>query len=297
MRPLLSFAGFIITFERPDVLASTINRVFSQTLPPTKLWIIDNSRTDLTQQMVGSWNDSRLIYYRTGANLGPAGGAKIGLALASAEGYEWIFWGDDDDPPPHADTFEKLLEVRFLPDNSIGQVGMVGQYFNFRTGMIRRVTDEELNANEWIKIDTIAGGQCKIVKSAVFVKGAMPTEKLFFGFEELDFDIQLKSLGFTSWVRTDLFLLQRKEPLRYEHIRSKLLDKSSLWRQYYSLRNLLHIFRKNSMYLAFMILILRRSAKSIYSFRFGWSYGSSLCKYTLLGIRDWLTNRFGYKEF
>ena len=292
-------AGFIITYERPEVLFQTISLLFSQSLPPEKLWIIDNSSTDLTQNLVVSLNKEKLIYHRTGCNLGPAGAAKIGLSLVYAAGYEWIFWGDDDDPPPNQDTIEKLMEIPLLmkSNKTLGQVGMVGQYFNPFKGIITRVTDKELEENEILEIDTIAGNQCKIVNRKVIEKGVFPTGKLFFGFEELDFDIQLKKMGFTSFVRTDLFKLQRNMPSRDAHIRSKLFELDTLWRQYYSLRNVLYIFQKNRMITALMLTLVRKNLKVIYSFRYGLDYGVIMGRYTFLAILHWMVGKYGFKKF
>lgn len=76
---MIDFAGFIITYNRPKVLHETILKIFSQSYPPGKIWIIDNSEDFNTQALIDQINDDRLIYYRVGFNSGPAGAAEIGL--------------------------------------------------------------------------------------------------------------------------------------------------------------------------------------------------------------------------
>src|SRR5687768_7215833 len=95
----MKFAGFIMTYERSDLLLSTIKTIFDQTISPKKLLIIDNSKSDKTEILIKQLNDPRVFYHKQGYNSGPAGAARTGLQILAAEGYDWIYWGDDDDPP------------------------------------------------------------------------------------------------------------------------------------------------------------------------------------------------------
>jgi len=45
----LKFAGFIMTYERAEILLETIDIIFSQTVTPDKLLIVDNSATNDTE--------------------------------------------------------------------------------------------------------------------------------------------------------------------------------------------------------------------------------------------------------
>ena len=73
---MMRFGGFIITYNRPELLIQTINSVFQQTFPPELLWIIDNSDNVDTEFRFKNFEDKRVRYFRMGYNAGPAGGAK-----------------------------------------------------------------------------------------------------------------------------------------------------------------------------------------------------------------------------
>ncbi len=292
-------AAFIMTYQRYNLVEEAVYKLLNQTWPPDKILVVDNSPDTLTESLVKTINSPIVQYHRVGYNAGPAGAARIGLVKLAEEGYEWIYWGDDDDPPPHNDTFEKLLSI---PNNykskvKIGQMGLVGHKVNLTLGLIVRTSDQMLMDNSFLEIDTISGNQCKIVNRAVILKGALPTEKLFFGFEELDFDIQVKKLGYSSVVRTDLFMEQRSRSDRGSHIQAKLIGHNQLWRRYYSFRNLLHIFKKNRMYGAMLIIFFKIGIKLLTGFRFGWHYGLNQNRFLLLAVSDWLRNIYGKKNF
>jgi GT2 family glycosyltransferase len=269
---MIRLGGFIITYNRPEVLRDTILKVFAQSLPPAFLWIIDNSEGLGTDHLIATMGDSRIRIYRMGYNAGPAGAAAVGLKLCAEDGAEWIFWGDDNDPPFRVDCFERLLAVR--DENPFcGILGAVGQFFDRKKGVIKRVPTRLLERKQWLEVDSIAGGMCMLVSNKVVKAGVFPDKDLFFGFEELDFCLKASRKGFSMIVDCSLFLEARKQAGRLEFERPMYQKKSNLNREYYSLRNLLYI--SNSMTLSRMRynLIKKWLVKSVYGFRFGLRYG------------------------
>lgn len=288
------FGGFIITYHRPEELLNTIHQVFAQSCPPQKLWIIDNSLDQLTQLAIQDLSDPRLVYYGVGYNAGPAGAAKIGLELLEKEGFDWIYWGDDNDPPPFPDTFERLfLLIQSNKDLKIGQVGVVGQRFDPYRGKTVRLKDKELEESSFVTVDTISGNQSKIINSAVIREGIMPSPDLFFGFEELDFDLKMGRGAYLSLVDSTMFLELRKKYQRVQFERPVYTKKSStsISREYYSTRNLLWILRKNRLMLAYGINIGKSIFKMLIGFRFGWNYGVLNMNIISKGLKDGIFKR------
>src|SRR4051812_36342830 len=104
------FAAFIVTYNRAEILMDTIQKIMSQTLTPEKLLVVDNGATDETKEKLNELYPEA-VHIKMGYNAGPAGGVNVGLETLAKEGYQWIFWGDDNDPPPTTDTFEKLVHL------------------------------------------------------------------------------------------------------------------------------------------------------------------------------------------
>lgn len=288
MNNSLFFGGFIITYHRPEILSDTIQKLFDQTFLPERLWIIDNSEDFATQQKIENLNNSKLIYHRVGYNSGPAGAAAIGLKIVADAGYKWILWGDDNDPPPYRDSFEnifKLLAVDF-GNLKIGQIGLVGQRFDPKKGKVIRISDSELQSQPWLEVDTIAGGQMKIVSSEVVLKEIFPESDLFYGYEELDFDLSLKKAGFTSVVSSAEFLEVRKKYGRIGFDRPVYSKKASnqLWREFYSTRNMLTILKRNGLYFGYLYYLIKCIAKGFFGFRYGWDFGIKNFSFLYKGI-------------
>lgn len=280
-------AGFIITYQRPETLLTTIDKVFSQTFPPERLWIIDNSEDDKTRQLVWGLGDSRIEYYKVGYNGGPALAAEIGLNLATKAGYEWIYWGDDNDPPFRHDCFERLLGLCKI--KGIGVLGAVGHNFDERAGTIKRINTDILIKQKHIEVDYVAGSMCMLVNKDVVVKsGVFPNPDLFFGFEELDFCLKVKEKGYKIVVDCGLFLEARKKANRLDFKPPIYQKKKNLTREYYSLRNLLMIaddFKFTNMKIR---LCWKWVAKSLYGFKYGVGYGKrNFYLITLAFIHYW----------
>lgn len=288
----MNFGGFIITYQRPQVLLKTLEDIFKQTFPPQHLWIIDNSEDRDTERAILEKNDSRLTYVRIGKNTGPAGAAAKGLEICGKAGLDWIYWGDDNDPPFRADCFERLLAIRDK-NPFCGILGAVGQYFDRTKGKILRVQTRLLEKKPWIEVDYVAGGMCMLVSGEVARAGIAPDSKLFFGFEELDFCLKVKRKGYSLVVNCGLFLEARAKYGRLGFERPLYQKKTHLVREYYSLRNLLYI--SDSVSLPFMKrnLYQKWSLKAFYGFRFGISYGWKNLKMIFLALMHYWSGRMG----
>lgn len=170
---------------------------------PDFLWIVDNSEGLETDHAIATLLDSRVRYHRMGYNSGPAGAAAKGLKLCEQEGADWIYWGDDNDPPEFGDTFERLLSIR-NEDPFCGVLGAVGHFFDHKKGEIKRIQSRLLKKKTSLSVESIAGGMSMLVHRDVIKAQVFPNADLFFGFEELDFCLKAKRKGFTLTVHSFL---------------------------------------------------------------------------------------------
>lgn len=272
--------AFIMTYNRPAILLDTIEKLLSQSKPPEYILVVDNSPGEETERAVRSLNNRQVDYHRMGYNAGPAGAADVGLKRVADMGFDWVFWGDDDDPPPNRESIERVLciiEKYELNPQDIGVMGMIGGRLNRRTGRTANFANKELQG--LVDADQIPGNKLMIVNRAVPAKGVFPSPELFFGFEELDFCLKVKQAGFRVVIDGEAMFNGRKSRgLTDANYRwkgtSTLGDESKVWRHYYSTRNLLIILRKNGYFSAVLTVFLKSVAKSFYGFRFGLPYGT-----------------------
>lgn len=289
------FAGFLMTYERADILEQTIEKILSQSIAPEKLLIVDNSESNATELMIKRLGNPVLVYHKVGKNSGPAGAAKVGLELLSKEGFDWIYWGDDDDAPIFEDTFKILLHTA-LSDEKCGCVGVVGQYFNRFTGFVKRVPNELLQLEGVLEVDTIAGGMSKIVNGEMIRECQIfPDEKLFFGMEELDFDLKIKKVGYKLLVDRTFYYKHRLRWNRVDVPNKSMRAKSNnaLVREYYSIRNGLYIYQKNGLVSAWIIFFVYYAVKQVFSFKFGMTQGKNRVKIFYKAISDLFSSKMG----
>lgn len=292
------FAAFVMTYNRSAILPDTVQKLKQQTFPPEYILIVDNSDNDLTEQLIQSFNDSSIGYYKVGYNSGPAGAAYYGLKTLAEAGYEWIYWGDDDDPPRTNNTFESLLQHVPKMQHNVGQIGFVGHRFNIHTGKVVKTTNDEIKDSGLLEVDTISGGMCKIVRSDVVKNGVLPDKTLFFGFEELDFDLRLKQAGYISVVDKELFYSERKKAGKLQPNSSASTNQlKASWREYYSIRNLLFILSLHKQYRALTALVIRKLLKIPMAYRYGMRNGNFTAKLVALSINDWLFNNRITRKF
>lgn len=268
----MRFGGFVITYNRPLILVDTLNKLFSQTYSPELIWVIDNSENLETDHIIASLLNPKIKYFRMGYNAGPSGAAVRGLQLCAKEGLDWIFWGDDNDPPFFPDTFEKLLSIR-EGNPFCGIVGSVGHFFDRRKGVIKRVQTRLLEKKEYIQVDYVGGGMTMIVSSQIVKKGILPDPGLFFGFEDLDLCLKANRQGFVVLVHCGVFLALREKHNKLDYERPLYRKKKNATREYYSLRSLLYISDTLTLNTMRNQLILKWIGKSVYGFRYGLSYG------------------------
>jgi GT2 family glycosyltransferase len=292
-----NFAAFVITKDRPDTLLSTIKKLLYQSLPPSFILVIDNGSQDITSIMIKQLNDERISHHSVGYNSGPAGGAYWGMKLLFEKGYDWVLWVDDDDPPKFDDLFEQMFKIVSDNDNhTLGMVGAVGSRFDNRKAKIVRLNDEQLKG--YIDVDAISGGMFPLVSKRIFNHGILPSLNFFFGFEELNFCLSLKREGFRILTSGELHY-QHRELMGRLNLNRIIYQKKSenlLWREYYSVRNLLHIL----LYQHFSLLgvfrfFLRNILKCVFVYKYGITYGIKANFFILRGLFDGIFDKMGMR--
>lgn len=290
-----TLAAFIMTYERAKTLEDTIDRILEQTVPPEKILIVDNSAGFETKELIENLGNPVLEYFRVGYNAGPAGAAKIGLERLASEGFSWIYWGDDDDPPRTHDAFQTLLEIPIENKGEVGILGLMGNNFNVHTALITKLKLDEMRGIR--EVNSMAGGSMMLVNGMVVKRGIVPDEQLFFGYEELDFCLRVRKAGYRILVDADYYRAAKINSTKRSGNRLDRLGinigRNSLWRQYYSTRNLLIIVcEKERSGFGLISILLRTLFKMGISYFKGIKFGRD---YSVLMIRAFVDFARGRK--
>jgi GT2 family glycosyltransferase len=235
----MKLGAFIMTRNRPRILKATLESLLAQTRPPDYVLVVDNGPSAETEGVVLAFPESTVTYHAMPGNVGPAGAAAFALDRLSREGFDWIYWGDDDDPPGSPETLSRLMRIAETSSHDAGAVGAVGAMWDWRKGEIRRLPDEALAGI--INVDTIAGNCQLIIRRDVVSTVGVPDARLFFGLEEIEYCLRIRTAGYRLLVDGDLMKECRAHAGRVGWSRPRHMLPShahdTLWRRYYSTRN------------------------------------------------------------
>lgn len=250
--------ALVVTYRRPHELALTLQRLSRQTLRAERTIVIDNDPDRGAEDLINT-PGSHVEYLSAGSNLGPAGGLSLGVRLALSDGFTgWVLFVDDDNYPPDDSTVEQLRSLgerlRRL-DTRVAAVGLTGARFDRSLSIIRRIPDLQLDGP--VDVDCVGGGQFPLYWSEALIEVGGPDPSLFFGFDDLELGLRLRSAAWRMVVDGDALLRRRCAGTTPSDIaRDSGIGGPSAqgrpgapggpgapWRRYYSVRNLIIISR------------------------------------------------------
>lgn len=105
-----TLAAVIVTYNRLDKLKLVVEALKKQSVLPERIFVIDNASTDETGDFLADLQtqDPRFQHVRLPENVGGAGGFHEGARIAYEDGFDYI-WFSDDDAYPEPQAIELLL--------------------------------------------------------------------------------------------------------------------------------------------------------------------------------------------
>lgn len=293
-----SIGAFVITFNRPQILRSTLVALQQQTRPPDHVLVVDNGDAARTQVVLRDLGERTVCHHSMGENAGPAAAEAYGLQRLCDEGYDWIYWVDDDDPPVTSDTVERLLELADADSHpeSVAGVAAAGQRFDWREGRVVRLQDDSLCGP--LLVDVVGGNGQFLLQRDVVRKLVGPDPRLFIDFEDTEYCLRLRRAGFRLLVDGELMHRYREHfgRLNLRDRRSPAMGEAAhrLWRRYYSTRNYIFAMREIFTRPDLAHKEARRAVgRSLWAWKWGSQYAMALGRYELHGVLDGLQGRMG----
>lgn len=239
----------IVTFRRAEAFAEVLRMALEQSTPPSQVVVVDNEESDVVERAVAALKQqgSPVTYICPGENLGPAGGTAIGMEhiLTIANDDDWITRLDDDLEDMDHDIFEELLrfavEQRGV-DERVGAVGAVGSRYDWNSGRLIRITDEEIDAGP-VPVDYVPTNVFPAFNVGVVRRVGVLDRNLFYGSSEVEYGLRLRNAGVRILA----------DPVLWKRLGRRTADTSGAtwrlrplnWRRYYSLRNQVYLLRRN----------------------------------------------------
>jgi len=240
-----TLSAIMVTHNRPDVAWVALQSCLDQTVPPTRVVVVDNGDIPFQLKEKDVVGGVEIEVLRPGSNIGPAGGIPLAAEhLArrlSRDKEHFVVLIDDDDPfldPTCVEVAVALLSRGMGDANPVLGVGFRGSLFDRKR---MRTAKPGADVPVPVVVDSLHGGFCAVYRLQALLNVPHWIRALFWGFEELALGLHIRSTGGQ--------LLSLEDPTviacgKTERLRSrpslKFVAQPTLHR-YYTLRNLVVI--------------------------------------------------------
>ncbi len=267
-------AVVIVTYNRLDLLKECLACVSGQTIPFSRVIVVDNHSTDGTRDYLLSRDDVReikiedvsvsddgnagilflddgdsddnqgkILLLEEEKNLGGAGGFYDGLKIASMGSYDWVLVIDDD-AMISSDYMEKLLDFAKEHDSFAGLAGSVHTEGQIDISHRRRITNKLLFVESNVSRDEYEKDYfiCDeatfcgfLIRGSVMESIGLPKREYFLWYDDTEYSLRLQEYGGIAVVPKAS--LHHKTVLSKEGMETKGVFERISWRQYYGYRN------------------------------------------------------------
>lgn len=280
--------GILLTYRRQQLFTEMLQKICTQQRLPDCLVVIDNEASDETESISRRFQkthpEAHWVHLRAPQNLGSAGGWAWGMetALELANDRDWVLTLDDDNPPEHEGLLRQMFtfaETQKERDPKLGAVGIVGARFNWRTGNLVRLDDEELTGP--VSVDYVGNGHMAMY-SVGMIRNIGPFQReLFFGHTEVEFGLRMRRAGYQALANGDLWKQRRVQRNKIGFQPKPRKTCEIHWRKYYVTRNYIRTmvsFGRPDLALkrAFLQIVVKPLATMLVSPRrayYGWRLG------------------------
>lgn len=232
-------AVVVITYNRLKFLQEIVESLRNQTRKPDKIFVINNSSTDGTEEWLAGQQDLTVL---TQDNVGSSGGQYTGIKSAYESNCDWI-WTMDDDVIPDNNCLELLLEntdkstirtpLRYTPEGTPFLNDAIDYNLKnpFKSIWNDILSEKDLN-NLQIKATGITF-EGPLFHRTVVEKIGLPEKKFFIYGDDTEYFIRAVKAGFAIVIiRNAKFQRKLPAPVTVKHLQ---------WKLYYVVRNIIAI--------------------------------------------------------
>lgn len=267
-------ACVVVTYNRLEILKSTLKSFSALTRKPSKIFVVNNNSTDGTKEFLKKWSSFKESYEKQiielNVNLGASSGFYEGIKVALQNDYKWIWVSDDDAfPDPMAfSNFERFVEKFTCFEDGFENVAAIcAQVINDnKTDVVHRrrirrrflsVTQEPVGENEYNKnyfeldLFSYVG---TIMNSAYLRKAGLPDKTFYIYYDDTEHSLRLRKLGRIICV----------PQIKVVHNTLSRQEDSS-WKGYYGIRNMLVTMKRHFGLICYGLLSVKFLARAMIS--------------------------------
>jgi GT2 family glycosyltransferase len=206
-----SVACIVLNYNGREITLQALESLGAMTYPSCHRIVVDNGSTDGSFEAIAE-RFPEVTQVRTEVNLGPAGGANLGIRHALERGYDYLLiLNNDIEVAP--DLLTELVQVA-EGDPSIGIVGPKAYYYwdrerlwsagdriVFREAVTRKRGQGEIDRGQHDRDEEMGyvSGCAQLVRRAVFEEVGLWDPIFHLSFEDADFCLRARKAGWRCW--------------------------------------------------------------------------------------------------
>lgn len=251
-----SVVAILLTFNRRHLVTRALDSLLAQSRPIDKIVLVDNASTDGTAEMLkaqGYLDNGVVDLVSLPINLGCSGGLHAGIERAMSLGYDWL-WLMDDDATAESNALEVLLDH---PDTRRLGIATCAVLIEDGTPNQRAVTSIYSNDRLFMNVTHPSSQDVgPIVYSTPLLGFIVSSEKVrargniradyYIQAEDLEWTLRLAGKDGIAYVRSAHIMHLDDVVYEEKDIKGRkiyYLARSSLWKDYYGVRNLIITMR------------------------------------------------------
>ena len=254
-------ADVIVTYNRKELLAENIAALLSQSYREHDILIIDNASTDGTYETVRGFDDEKIRYFNTGANLGGAGGFAFGLRKAIESGYRYA-WVMDDDAIPEKDALQSLIGNAELLDDDFSFIAAHVLWKDGNPSIMNVPVIEEKDFSGHAREGFRAIKTCSFVGCFVNLEKAkdtaLPIAEFFIYGDDVEYTGRLRAMAPAFEDFSSIIIHKSPANTGIDIARD---SEKRIGRYYYQARNEMYTARKNKRVSRQLFTVVKRAAK------------------------------------
>ena len=254
-----------------------------------KIILIDNGSYQNIDEVIAFEKELPMVVVRLENNIGFAAGNNIGIRMALDEGFDYIMLLNNDTVLTD-DSVINLIKI-MQDNNDLGIGGLVNYYYshpekvwhaglmnNLYIGKNHTVKNFTADKSSIIYVDYVPGSSL-IAKRSVFEKVGLLDERFFAYYEENDFCLRAKEIGFKTGFLTSSRILHKVGNSSLNHIKV-----------YLRTRNMLLFYSKYSIKIFLPIIILINFLRILYEIVLNPAKRKNIRAF-ILGINDFIKEK------
>lgn len=271
----VKIAVVVVTYNRLEYLKKSLDLYINQSYKPQRIIVVDNCSSDGTIEYLSEWAgidegiSKKVIFLDS--NQGGSGGFYSGLKEAvKYTDIDWI-WVADDDAFPSLDAFERANDFISNHQDIISESSAICGVCKFddhvssiQRSLLKRtilgvqefpISEDYYSGKEYFEI-SLYSFVGTIMKKENLIKAGLPRKDFFIYQDDLEHSIRMGKTGKIYCVTS----------INIEHRDNVAPQNEASWRDYYSTRNLIVMYKEHFDKWSLFWRILRRRVFAILTF-------------------------------